>query len=163
MSDMQAPHTVNSSTLSHLLYCIYALCRTADDERAVTVHVHIANLAAQSGASLFLHTHAPPYQPHLGVLPPSASSLHPWIYNKTENLEPNDVAYDSPFTHVIAESRDALPDGRWKVVDVVDGFAGWKVRRDVPKLVWENGLEGLWSVLEMKKEPKLWIFEKRRG
>jgi len=135
----------------------------ADNERVVTVHVHIANLATQSGASLFLHTHAPPYQPHVGVLPPAASSSHPWIYNKTENLEPNDVAYGSSFTHVISESRDALPDGRWKVVDVIDGFAGWKVRRDVPGLVRENGLEGLWSVLEMKKEHKLWVFEKRRG
>ena len=127
---------------------------------SVIVHVHIANLAAQSGASLFLHTHAPPYRSRLGVLPPPSSS---WIYNKTENLAPAYIAYDSPFTHVIAESKDALPSGRWQVVDVIDGFQGWKVRRNVLGLVSEKGLEGLQRVLEMKRENKLWIFERRGG
>lgn len=129
----------------------------------MTVHVHIANLAAQSGASLFLHTHAPPYRSRLGVLPPSSPATRPWIYNKTENLAPAYIAYDSPFTHVIAESRDALPAGRWQVVDVIDGFRGWKVRKDVLGLVSEKGLEGLWRVLEMEKENKLWIFERGGG
>jgi hypothetical protein len=64
---------------------------------------------------------------------------------------------------VIAESRDALPAGRWQVVDVIDGFRGWKVRKDVLGLVSEKGLEGLWRVLEMKKENKLWIFERGGG
>lgn len=127
------------------------------------MHVHIANFAAQSGASLFLHTHAPPYRPRLGIHPPSISAAPSWIYNKTENLAPADIAYDSPFTHVIAESRDALPAGRWQVVDVIDGFQGWKVRKDVLGLVREKGLEGLWRVLEMKKEDMLWIFERREG
>ena len=129
----------------------------------MAVHVHIANLAAQSGASLFLHTHAPPYHPHIGVFPPAASLRNPWIYNKTENLEPTDVAYSSSFTHVIAECRDSLPDELWKVIDVIDGFSGWKIRRDVPGLMREKGIEGLWSVLEMKREHRLWVFEKRRG
>jgi hypothetical protein len=35
---------------------------------------------------------------------PSRPIQYPWIYNKTENLEPTDVASDSPFTHVITES-----------------------------------------------------------
>jgi alpha-1,6-mannosyltransferase len=127
----------------------------------MTVHVHIANLAAQGGASLFLHTHAPPYRPNLGILPPAISSAHPWVYNKTENLTPADVAFNSPFTHAIAESGDALPAGRWELVDVIDGFQGWKVRKDVLGLVRRRRLEGLLSVLEMKKEKKLWIFERR--
>ena len=127
---------------------------------SVIVHVHIANLAAQSGASLFLHTHTPPYRSRLGVLPPPSSS---WIYNKTENLAPAYIAYDSPFTHVIAESKDALPSGRWQVVDIIDGFQGWKVRKNVLGLVSEKGLEGVQRVLEMKRENKLWIFERRGG
>jgi alpha-1,6-mannosyltransferase len=127
----------------------------------MTAHVHIANLAAQSGASLFLHTHAPPYRSSLGIRPPTISAAHPWVYNKTENLTPTDVAYDSPFTHVISESGDALPAGWWELVDVIDGFQGWRVRKDVLGLVRERGLEGLMSVLEMKKENKLWIFERR--
>ena len=40
--------------------------------RDATVHVHVANLAAQSGASLFLHIHAPPYRERIGILPPIA-------------------------------------------------------------------------------------------
>jgi alpha-1,6-mannosyltransferase len=128
------------------------------------VHVHISNLAAQSGASLFLHTHTPPYRERFGILPPAADAVYsPWIYNKTENLTPADMAYSSEFTHVIAESGDALPAGRWEIVDVVYGFAGWKVHRDILRLVRERGLQGLWGVLEMKKAGKLWIFEKRGG
>jgi alpha-1,6-mannosyltransferase len=130
------------------------------DERS-SVHVHISNLAAQSGASLLLHTRAPPYRGRFGILPPTESAVHnPWIFNKTENLTPADIAYGPEFTHVIAESRDA---GRWEIVDVVDGFDGWKVHRDILRLVRERGLQGLWSVLEMKKAEKLWIFEKRGG
>ncbi|KAI9463196.1 alpha-1,6-mannosyltransferase subunit [Lactarius psammicola] len=128
------------------------------------VHVHVSNLAAQSGASLFLHTHAPPYRERIGILPLTASAVHhPWVYNKTENLTPADIAYSSTFTHVIAESRDALPAGRWEIIDVIDGFEGWKVHRNVPGLVWERGLQGFWGILEMKKAEKLWIFEKRGG
>ncbi|KAH9053005.1 Alg9-like mannosyltransferase family-domain-containing protein [Lactarius deliciosus] len=104
------------------------------------VHVHVSNLAAQSGASLFLHTHAPPYRERFGVLPPTAPAVyHPW------------------------ESRDALPIGRWEIIDTIDGFEGWKVHRDVLGRVKERGLQGLWGVLEMKKAKKLWIFEKRGG
>ena len=132
--------------------------------RDATVHVHVANLAAQSGASLFLHTHAPPYRERMGILPPIASvAHHPWVYNKTENLTPADVAYSSLFTHVIAGSSDALPAGRWEIVGVIDGLEGWKVHRDVLGLVKERGLQGLWRLLEMKKVEKLWIFEKRGG
>ncbi|KAH8990246.1 glycosyltransferase family 22 protein [Lactarius akahatsu] len=127
------------------------------------VHVHVSNLAAQSGASLFLHTHAPPYRERIGVLPPTAPAVyHLWVYNKTEDLTPADIAYRSAFTHVIAESRDALPIGRWEIIDTIDGFEGWKVHRDILGLVKERGLQGLWGVLEMKKAEKLWIFEKRR-
>ena len=64
---------------------------------------------------------------------------------------------------MIAESRDALPAGRWEIIDVIDGFEGWKVHRDMLRLVRERGLRGFWDVLEMKKAEKLWIFEKRGG
>ncbi|KAH9055207.1 alpha-1,6-mannosyltransferase subunit [Lactarius vividus] len=82
---------------------------------------------------------------------------------RPEGLTLSDIAYGSAFTHVIAESRDALPAGRWEIIDTIDGFEGWKVRRDVLGLVRERGLQGFWGVLEMKKAEKLWIFEKRGG
>jgi alpha-1,6-mannosyltransferase len=108
--------------------------------------LHVANLAAQSGASLFLHTHAPADRERKAILPLIASAAyHPWVYNKTDNLTPADVAFGSAFTHVIAESRDALqPTGRWEIIDVIDGFEGWKVHRDVLGLVWERDL-GVYS------------------
>lgn len=125
------------------------------------VHVHIANLAAQSGASLFLHTHSPPYRPHLGIVPPSISAAHPWIYNKTENLTSADIAYDSSLTHAIAENTDLLSVGSLYPVEAIDGFRGWKIRKDILRLVRENGLLiGPWKVFEMKKDNELFIFEK---
>jgi alpha-1,6-mannosyltransferase len=127
----------------------------------MTVHVHMGNLAAQSGASLFLQTHSPPYLPHLGIVPPTISAAHPWIYNKTENLTSADIAYDSLFTHAIAEETDLLPVESLHAVEVIDGFRGWKIRNDVLKLVRKNGLLlGLWKVFEMKKDIELLIFEK---
>ena len=56
---------------------------------------------------------------------------------------------------------DVLSDGRWEIVDAVDGFSGWKVQRDLLGLVRKRGLWGFWSLVEMKKAKKLWIFEKR--
>lgn len=135
-----------------------------ENEHIIPVHVHIGNLAAQSGASLFLHAHSPPYGPHLGIAPPFISASHPWIYNKTENLTLADIAFNSPFTHAIAEDTDPLPVGSLYAVEVIDGFQGWKIRNDVLRLARENGLlMGLWRVFEMKKESKLFIFERYHG
>lgn len=134
-----------------------------ENEHIIPVHVHIGNLAAQSGASLFLHAHSPPYRPHLGIVPSSTSATHPWVYNKTENLTPANIAHDSSFTHAIAEDRDLLPVGSLDAVEVIDGFRGWKIRNDVLRLVRKNGLLiGLWNVFEMKKDNELFIFEFER-
>jgi alpha-1,6-mannosyltransferase len=104
------------------------------------VHFHIGNLAAQSDASLLLHAHVPPYCPHLGIIPLSINT-HPWVHNKKEKLMPADIAYDSAFTHwhVVAESRDGLPAGRWE-----------RLLRTM-------------RVLRTKKETKLPTFERYHG
>ena len=87
------------------------------------VHVHISNLAAQTGASLFLQTHSAPYHPSL----PTPSSGLNWTYNKTENL----TAYSpSRFTHLIAEATEPVPWG-WKKVDCIEGFDRWSLNLDV--------------------------------
>ncbi|KZS92539.1 hypothetical protein SISNIDRAFT_455762 [Sistotremastrum niveocremeum HHB9708] len=59
------------------------------------VHIHIDNLAAQTGASLFLHINAPP---SLSPFLPSPAS--PWIYDKTEN-----ATNFSSFTHILHEDK----------------------------------------------------------
>ncbi|KAG2071808.1 hypothetical protein BDR04DRAFT_1097815 [Suillus decipiens] len=66
------------------------------DQQAV--QVHISNLAAQTGASLFLQSHSPPYIPSM-----TAPATNDWVY-KTESLSPHDLTTSTPFTHLIAES-----------------------------------------------------------
>lgn len=66
------------------------------------MYVHIAMLAAQSGAWLFLHTHAAPYFPAWNTLT-LTSTVHLWVYNRTGDFLLTDIAYHSPFPHVIAE------------------------------------------------------------
>ena len=73
------------------------------------VNIHICNLAAQTGASLFLHEHAAPYL---------ANTTSPdWSYDKTEGMV--DMGQ---FTHAIVENLASV-DG-WKVDTVVEAFNG---------------------------------------
>ncbi|VDC07634.1 unnamed protein product [Peniophora sp. CBMAI 1063] len=127
---------------------------------ATNVHVHISNLAAQTGSSLFLQTHAPPFPTYLNFTNPS---LDTWTYNKTENLSDDDLTR-GPFTHIIAEkppSRWSLSSRSWSVVETVPGFAGWKYNLGVKKLIEEYGWMGLWEVVpQVKTEEKLWIAER---
>ncbi|KAF9778964.1 glycosyltransferase family 22 protein [Thelephora terrestris] len=87
------------------------------------VHVHISNLAAQTGASLFLQTHSTPHHPSL----PSPSLGMNWTYNKTENL----ATYSpSRFTHLITEASESIPRG-WRKVECIEGFDKWSLMPDV--------------------------------
>ena len=87
------------------------------------MRVHISNLAAQTGASLFLQTHSAPYHPSL----PNPSLGLNWTYDKTENL----VVYSpSRFTHLIAEASEPVPRG-WKKVECLRGFDRLSLMPDV--------------------------------
>lgn len=124
------------------------------------VHVHISNLAAQTGSSLFLQTHALPYPAYLNFKNPPT---HNWTYNKTENLT-DDGLIRGPFTHIIAEkppSGWSLSSRSWNVVEVVPGFAGWRHNLGLKQLIEEHGWRGLWEVVpQVKTENKLWIAER---
>lgn len=73
------------------------------------MNLHICNLAAQTGASLFLHENAPPYLRDV-------TSFN-WKYDKTEG------ALDmGQFTHAIVEDIASV-DG-WKVDTIVEAFNG---------------------------------------
>lgn len=61
------------------------------------IHVHICDLAAQTGSSLFLHENPE------------------WVYDKDEKGPRN-----ASITHVIAEEKPTW--GKWKEVAVVEGF-----------------------------------------
>jgi alpha-1,6-mannosyltransferase len=118
------------------------------------VHVHISNLAAQTGASLFLQEHSPPYH-HL--FPPPPSTRQSWIYNKTEGLSPQDLTASLDITHLLAESLDGL-EKDWKVIETMHGFARWRLNLGAMKM---KGLGGVWDVLGMEKEDKIWILERK--
>ncbi|KAG9314937.1 glycosyltransferase family 22 protein [Chiua virens] len=127
------------------------------------VHVHISNLAAQTGASLFLYEQAPPFVSSLQSSEPHLS--HPsWTYNKTESLTPSMISTSS-FTHLIAESPE-MSGMEWTVVEAIPAFKGWRLNSAVlTKLktgkVWEIPLDQWARVLEMEMENQLWILERR--
>lgn len=132
-------------------------------EIVTLVHVHISNLAAQTGASLFQHTHAPPYPINLGLTP--AKSLD-WIYNKTENVPPEVITANRRITHVIAEVEGELKDvfqdtgfskSSWAVTAIVSGFDRWNLNRNALKLEPTRP----WKVLEYVESKKLAILERK--
>ncbi|KAJ3516567.1 hypothetical protein NLJ89_g1033 [Agrocybe chaxingu] len=123
------------------------------------VHVHISNLAAQSGASLFLHLNSPPYF--------SASLAGaPWIYNKTENLSPTSFTFPStPFTHLISEFSPENSSLReiWQTKEAIQGFDRYWIDWDLLK--GRKEAANLWTRLTqsfvLKKSDKLWILERK--
>nr|VWO95749.1 N/A [Ganoderma boninense] len=129
---------------------------------ARAVHVHISNLAAQTGASLFLHRNAPPFHPAIG------SPAHTqWVYDKTENLSLADLARARNATHVIAEVEELHKGDRkdadaWIEVARVAGFDGWRFG-GVRALAQGRfgGLGDFGSVLEMRRSAKLVVLERR--
>ena len=126
--------------------------------------MHISNLAAQTGASLFLHTNAPPFLPVLNGTHPVQHA--DWVYDKTENLSFADLTRTPEITHLIAESAALAPSAAkgWTPVAVVDGFDGWKVNREVARVFREGGLfegmKALGGVLEMVRAEKLVILRR---
>ncbi|TFK27939.1 alpha-1,6-mannosyltransferase subunit [Coprinopsis marcescibilis] len=134
------------------------------------VHVHISNLAAQTGATLFHQLNAPPYWPSL----PPANDTLAWTYNKTEGL---DMSYllsrDSPFTHLIVEDRPSDQELEWEFWNVVEGiealdrvtFHPFTLRKLFKKNDKGDGLvrriaDGEFSPVKIHKREKLWILER---
>ncbi|CAL1695049.1 unnamed protein product [Somion occarium] len=120
------------------------------------VHVHISNLAAQTGVSLFLQTHAPPYPSQIGIKPPPKS--YNWVYNKTENLTPQDITNGRHFTHAIVEvgpDVSTFSMREWDVVDTIQAFERW-----IPNMELLNGGK-VWEPFRMVKKDKLVILERK--
>ncbi|KAI0925707.1 hypothetical protein AcV5_008372 [Taiwanofungus camphoratus] len=129
------------------------------------VHVHISNLAAQTGASLFLHTHSPPYLLGLDIAP---STPH-WTYNKTEHISPKLLTAAPEITHVIAEAdaggarASGFGPHVWTVVDAVDGFDKWMLNPNIKHLLKgrpADALDAVSHALVMNRSEKLLILER---
>ena len=125
-----------------------------------SVHVHISNLAAQTGTSLFFQTHSAPYHPSL----PTPSSGMDWTYNKTEDL----TTYSpSQFTHLVAEASGPVPWG-WRKVECVKGFNGWSLNpgvllgpgRNVDTVGWGNLMGISRQILTREMRDQLCILER---
>ena len=124
------------------------------------VHVHISNLAAQTGASLFLQTRSAPYYLSLPSPPPGLD----WTYNKTEGLTTHSP---SQFTHLVAEASGPVPWG-WKKVECIEGFDGWSLNpgvllgpaRNVNTVDWGILLRTSRQILTRKMRDQLCILEK---
>ncbi|KAI9000476.1 Alg9-like mannosyltransferase family-domain-containing protein [Trametes punicea] len=125
------------------------------------VHVHISNLAAQTGASLFLHSHAPPFLPGLDVGHPTG-----WVYNKTENLSMEALTASRQVTHLISEIPAISPAvmDSWSAIAIVDGFDGWRLDKNVGqafRIGMFEGLKALGNALQMVRSEKLVIMRRK--
>ena len=132
-----------------------------------SIHLHISNLAAQTGASLFLQINSPP-----AFLSSPSSGLDLerngwWTYNKTENLSLEYLtSQEAGFTHLITESnfdtdKDMTRGSEWKLVGIISGFEGWLMDWE---MLGEGGRKGEllgrpWGVLKMVQVEKLWVYE----
>ncbi|KAF5349771.1 hypothetical protein D9758_010189 [Tetrapyrgos nigripes] len=139
---------------------------------------HISNLAVETGASLFLQEHAPPFNP--SSLPNPESS---WTkYDKTEHLTVSALTSRLEYTHLISEESPIdmeMLGGRkhWKEVARVDGFDGWSFDWGLLKDLTGGGMENLnvtgdeektdlmkklRGMFRIRKSGKLWIYERKQ-
>ncbi|QRW03751.1 glycosyltransferase family 22 protein [Ceratobasidium sp. AG-Ba] len=87
-----------------------------------TVSVHIDNLAAQTGASLFTQEHSPPVWTH-------QQDNTRWTYTK----DPSPTSFSS-YTYLVTEHTN-IPDGEWDIVGSVDALDRVDIRRGLRALV----------------------------
>jgi len=129
-----------------------------------TVAVHISNLAAQTGASLFLQLYSPPYHSSQHAYTPKIATLTPWQYNKTENLSPSALSA-APFAFLISEipeSSNSFLENHWTTLESFRGFDGWSLNWDLLRGRRRSELlERVWEVLEFRTSEKLWLLTRK--
>ena len=149
---------------------IYTTRADNEEKTEPCIHVHISNLAAQTGASLFLQINSPPDFSSSGSASTSSGLEERngwWTYNKTENLSLKYLtSQEAGFTHLVTESSfdtdtDTTRGSEWKLVGIISGFERWSVDWE---LLGEGGRKGEllrrpWGVLKMVQVEKLWVYE----
>lgn len=161
--------SINSTTLIHIVSPLHIVAHYNHYslyQFSATPHLHISNLAAQTGASLFLHLNAPPYLPYFRRT--STPDHFPWTYNKTESLTPKALSSStSRVTHLISEvspADDRALDAMWRTVGVVRGFDRWAVDWEALKGRGKGERMGLMErvvgALDMVESEELWVLER---
>ncbi|CAH8577986.1 unnamed protein product [Schistosoma rodhaini] len=101
------------------------------------IHVHICNLAAQTGVTRFLEEN------------------NQWIYNKTEGIETNfNILNTSNFTHIISELSTEMINEKllsFKQIAQIDCFHGIQFH--------SNWL--FWKIIHFSIKPCLFIYERK--
>ncbi|KAK2459898.1 hypothetical protein APHAL10511_008098 [Amanita phalloides] len=126
-------------------------------------HVYISNLAAQTGASLFLHLNSPPYPSSYLMSKRPSPGLRAWTYNKTEHLSDQAIASSHQFTHLIVENQPSHALGEvFKPVASILAYDRWIIAQDA-FLKLKGGAfrmpSDITKAVRMVKTPKLWILE----
>lgn len=160
-------------------------------EISTPLHVHMSNLAAQTGASLFLQVHAPPFPSPSLVCPRSEHSEPPQrcfypVYDKSENMTLEQLTGSREVTHLISEWSPLEMQSRsrvWRVLSpdgddvqvkdvnakggVISAYAGWEINWEVLNAMKRMKLGDLGKTLMdkglvwMRNKPVLWIYERR--
>jgi alpha-1,6-mannosyltransferase len=110
-------------------------------------------LAAQTGASLFLHAHAPPFWLN--------TPQHIWTYDKTESLSTVVLDSDVSITHLIAEVPVAHSSRHWNIIQTISGFGSMTVDWDLLRNSGKELLDKVWNGVRMIPEERLVILERR--
>ncbi|KAG9126543.1 dolichyl-P-Man:Man(7)GlcNAc(2)-PP-dolichol alpha-1,6-mannosyltransferase [Ceratobasidium sp. 392] len=101
-----------------------ALLNTQHQHHAnATISVHIDNLAAQTGASLFTQEHSPPFWTQ------HQDQSTQWTYSK----DPSPSTFKS-YTYLVREDP-TVPDGEWDIIGNVDALDRVDPRRGLNALV----------------------------
>lgn len=137
---------------------------------AYTVHVHMSDLATQTGASLFLQTQSLPCPTLLPNFQSNiTSSATGWTYSKIDGTTKfASLTADHRITHLITEITNAGDIKGWKVAGIVNGSTwkmDWRTFADMKAgRLWKGGVvrasERLLQLWTMKGENKLWILER---
>ena len=131
------------------LLCLTISGGSKEARSFILADIYIDDLAAQSGASLFLQAYSPPYGPYL------AKPAQDWSYDKTANR--TDL---STFDFAIVEPKE-MPS-EWGVVGTVQAFSG----RFMP-IEWVRGISRGGRKMPMPKTvvetvDVLWIISQGR-
>lgn len=141
------------SSLEFLIYSWYA---------PAPPHVHICNLAAQSGVTLFQHLYAPPH-PTFFLWSRSVLLSYPWTYNKTENLSLADISSTSHFTHIISEVPPSDPDviRSWRLLREIPAFHRVTFNKDIMLEYPRKISRWAFDLIGVEQKNQLWIYERK--